>query len=221
MSESRSAEDSLEKAIHECGRFERLITAELFNIPIDNARRNLSFLYILTARDHFKAIIHLLDDGEFRHSAFALVRPVAEAAFRAIWIAHFATDEEIAVVRKSDKAKIPSPKHVAALMKDKFEWPDDGMAKALSDDWSLLCGYVHTGSKQLQGRIKSLGIFPYAEALQMLMTATTYLWLGVFNVATATGSNEVALKVDAAYDKLWGLVGLSPIATDIHPKRVN
>jgi hypothetical protein len=212
MSEKLSIEEQLELAIIECSEFERLVSMEMLNFSIDTKRQQLSFLFILTARDHFKAIIHLLDDGEFRHSAFALVRPIADASFRAIWIAHFASDDEITQAASNPDTKYLGPKKVAALMKQKFGWSENDLSDTLEVDWSMLCGYVHTGLKQLNSRLKFKDGFPHEEALTMLMRAATYLWLGACYVATGSKNAEVALRIDAANDRLFRTVGTTTVS---------
>jgi hypothetical protein len=221
MNENVNIKQQLDTALRECSEFERLVGMELLNIPMDSTRQRLAFLFILIARDHFKAIIHLLDDGEFRHSAFALVRPVADASFRAIWLAHFATDDEVAFAAANQNAEYPSPKKVASLMKHKFGWSDDDLADTLKVDWAMLCGYVHTGLKQLNGRIKAGIRFPYGEALTMLMRSATYLWFGACYVATGAKKADVALRIDAANDKLFQVVGTTALSEKVARPWVN
>ena len=220
MNENLGIEQQLDTAIRGCGEFERLVSMELLNIPMDSTRRRLAFLFILIARDHFKAIIHLMDDGEFRHSAFALVRPVADASFRAIWLAHFASDDEVAFAASNQDAVYPNPKKVVALMKHKG-WSDDGLDDSLKVDWAMLCGYVHTGLKQLNGRLYSGIRFPYGEALMMLMRSATYLSFGACYVATGAKNVQVALRIDAANDKLFQMVGTTAVLENIARPWVN
>jgi hypothetical protein len=221
MNETSHIEQQLDTAISECGEFERLVSMELLNLPMDTTRRRLAFLFILIARDHFKAIIHLLDDGEFRHSAFALVRPVADASFRAIWLAHFASDDEVALAASNQDAEYPNPKKVVALMKQKFGWSGNDLDNTVKEDWAMLCGYVHTGLRQLNGRLKSGIRFPYGEALTMLMRSATYLWFGACYVATGAKNAQVALRIDAANDRLFQKVGTTAVSENIVRPWVN
>jgi hypothetical protein len=209
MDELPNYEEMLEVAIQETKLFEQMVTAEILNLPIDTVRHRLSFLFVLTALQHYRAVIHLLDDGEHRYSAFALVRPIADAAMRAVWLAQFATDAEVVVGNSDQGANVfPPPKMIARLIEEKFGRDNSGLTSMFKEDWGLLSGYVHTGIQQLNERIvhNLTKPFPHKQALSMLMKSSTYLWLGACYVATGTGSINVFKRIDEANDQLFETV---------------
>ncbi|MGA7156469.1 MAG: hypothetical protein WBY53_06470 [Acidobacteriaceae bacterium] len=208
MDELPNYEEMLEVAIQESKLFEQMVTAELCNLPIDTVRRQLSFLLVLTALQHYRAVIHLLDDGEHRYSAFALVRPIADAAMRAVWLAQFATDDQVMAANSDHSANMfPSSNEIARLIEQKW-----GLnSKYFKQDWTTLSGYVHTGIQQLNERMiyNPTNPFPHKQALSMLMKSSTYLWLGACYVATGAGNINVFKRIDEANDKLFKTVGFS------------
>jgi hypothetical protein len=212
MDELPNYEEMLEVAIQETKLFEQMVTAEMLNLPMDTVRRQLSFLFVLTALQHYRAVIHLLDDGAHRFSAFALVRPIADAAMRAVWLAQFATDAEVVKAKSDLGANVfPPSKMIARLIEEKFGPDNSALASMFKEDWSLLSGYVHTGIQQLNERIiyNPTKPFPHKQALSMLMKSSTYLWLGACYVATGTGNVDVCKRIDEANDKLFESVNFS------------
>lgn len=122
MDELPNYEEMLEVAIQETKLFEQVVTAETLNLPMDTVRQRLSFLFVLTALQHYRAVVHLLDDGEHRYSAFALVHPIADAAMRAVWLAQFATDDQVGAANSDHSSKVfPQPNAISLLIQQKFE----------------------------------------------------------------------------------------------------
>jgi len=220
MDDTQLSNESFDSAMQECEKFEAVIIDELGKLPIASERSQLAILFLSIALDHFRAIMHLLDDGRYTGSAFALARPITDAVFRAIWVAPLATDDEIRARLTNEKAEYPSPKKVSYLMKLKFNLDNDVFSETVKDDYGVLCGYVHTGLRQLKGKaaISRTKSFPYKNALTMLMRSSTYLWLGSCYFATSIRKAETAVRIDKAHDYLCEKIGY-PIADT--PRWVN
>jgi hypothetical protein len=198
-------------AIKECETFKDLVVLELGSLTIDSKRKRLAILFLAIALDHFRAIIHLLDDGRYVTSAFALVRPLMDAAFRSIWIAHIATDDEILEAESNTEAKYPNPRKVCQLMQIKFGDETDELVHTISKDWKRLSGYVHTGLPQLTTKLSagSSATFPGGRALTMLLRSSAHLCYGVSFFATSIPNVEMAQRIDKAHDLLFEKIGPS------------
>jgi hypothetical protein len=201
MKDADQANEMFDRALEECERFKGVIVTELGRMPIASERSRLASLFFCTALDHFRSITHLLDDGRYVVSAFALVRPVADASFRSVWISQFASDDEIRAGFEKNK-DYRSLKRIALLMKKRFGL-EDQFIDMIADEFDLLSGYVHTGVRQLKSRATASRTkeFPYRKAIAMLSASAFYLWLGACQFATSLQKGEAALRIDNAHNK--------------------
>lgn len=195
--------ETFDRALEECEKFKNALVTELGGMPIASERSRLASLFLCIALDHFRSITHLLDDGRYVASAFALVRPVAEACFRSVWVAQFASDDEIKAKLKNEKSEYPSMKKVSHLIVKRFG-TEDQFTKTIAEDYDVLCGYVHTGLRQLKSKATASRTkeFPYKKALAMLSTSAFYLWLGAFQFAMSIHKGEALLRIDKAHNEL-------------------
>jgi hypothetical protein len=105
--------------------------------------------------EHHGAILTLLKLGRFDGSAFALVRPLIDAVYRAFWVHYCAKPEHLAAIRKGD-SPYPGLPHVKTLH-----------------------GYTHGGLEQLGRRFDPSGNvqpnYAAGERLEVISSVTAYL----------------------------------------------
>jgi hypothetical protein len=118
---SSKSHDYLDELLAKSSEFARTVAEEIGKLPTGTERRKVVLLLLASALTHYRAINFLLDDGRYIASALALVRSVADASFRAIWIARLATDDEFSAAWNSDDPKKwPNPRKVTELLQAEF-----------------------------------------------------------------------------------------------------
>jgi hypothetical protein len=147
--------------------------------------------YVDIALEHHKAI-WLLSESGLNGSALALVRPILDAYFRALWVNKVASAEEIEQVWRDDpKLKLHISKMRAAIQKAYFQTcePSEDAEVAeraargfqlLEDRWTTLSSYVHSGGLQLGRRFTADQVKPNygeAEIVQVLDLTTRVLMM--------------------------------------------
>ncbi len=95
--------------------------------------------------EHIKAL-HILVSYESYTSVFALVRPIYETCFRALWIMRSDSKFDIKKFENDENTFPPMQKLVKEL--DDFYTGFDFFKKLKSDSWSAMCDYTHTGIRQ-------------------------------------------------------------------------
>ena len=124
-------------------------------------RNQISGACFEIAIEHHRAIIILINEKTIG-SAFALSRCVFESCVRGVWLWKCACDDEIKVFKKNDRIK-----EIKLLIEDieklpNYDIPYFSDMKKLY--WSALCGYAHTGMRQIERRFEKGDIGPnYTE----------------------------------------------------------
>ena len=189
-------------------QFAKTVRNEVKQLPVDTERMKLAVLLLASALTHHGAINLLLDDGRYAASALALTRSVADAAFRAIWIAKFATDDEVSLALKSsDDPKLfkwPNPRTVTELIQAKFKQNDPDELEFIKMDWRHMSGSVHTGSSQLRNRLKGYDSrgYPVATQVKIILKSSLYLNHGARLVAIAVPAFDIAKRIDTEFEAL-------------------
>lgn len=176
--------------------------------------------YVAIALDHHKAIWILSKLG-LNGSAFALLRAVFEAYWRALWINKVATPEQIEQASQ-DKLRFPKMRQMRAdikqayfAMPDEKELTPDELAEAqrlreLGDKffgyikkmWPALNSYTHSGALQIGRRFTGDQVkanYSEADIAQALTVATTGLLLLLHMFFVSTQHYE---EVDEIYAML-------------------
>lgn len=127
--------------------------------------------------EHHGAILYLLKAGRFDGSAFALVRPIIDGAYRAHWIYSCAKPEIIARIRNGENV-YPGLINMATEIEKNLS--TDGMFVSVAPYISALHGYTHGGLEQLGRRFDSTGteVIPnYSddEKLEVIKVTTAHL----------------------------------------------
>jgi hypothetical protein len=210
MHQKRLPVDRLHAALGECQTFEAAVLTGVRQLPVDSLRSQIASLFIATALDHYRSMTHLFSEEryDFATSAFALIRPVIDSAFRGVWIANFATDEDVATsltpTGYRTLEKKAKPDKMYDLMKVRFNIQYQGVGETFKEDWKAVHGFVHTGPQQLKNRLKAAKLkkFPYEPAIAALLMGSFYIRVGAVYIALSTQNTDVALSIALAHDNL-------------------
>jgi hypothetical protein len=110
-------------------------------------------LYSL-AREHHSAIIYLLRAGQFDGSAFALARPLVEAAYKAHWLYSCAKPQTIIRIRAGGNC-FPPFSDIADLIEQKMK--TGGSLNFIAPYIESLHGFTHGGIEQIGRRFDENG----------------------------------------------------------------
>ncbi len=110
-------------------------------------------LFSLTL-EHHGAILHLLKAGQFDGSAFALVRPLIEAAYRAHWVYACAKPDIVTRLKNGEKVE-PGLINMATEVEKKND--AGGIFASIAPHIKVLHGYTHGGLQQMARRFGATG----------------------------------------------------------------
>jgi hypothetical protein len=153
--------------------------------PATDTKTILLLAYVDIALEHHEAI-WLLTERKLNGSAFALVRPVYDAMFRALWINKIATEQQIGRAI-DDKLGFDINKVVEQIKEGYFsDRPpeerelSDKILQQLKDAWGPMCSYTHSGALAIRRRFTNDELKPnYDDAaiVEALNLATLALLL--------------------------------------------
>jgi len=152
--------------------------------------------YVAVALEHHEAI-WLLEKSELTGSTFAMVRPIYDVLFRALWVNKVATEEQIEQASR-DKFEFPKMGKLREDINGSYSEASDpgqsellgGLLDRLKEVWRVLCSYTHSGGRQLERRFTFDSVKPrysadeIAQALN-LTTVALLLLLRMFFVSMA------------------------------------
>jgi hypothetical protein len=130
-------------------------------------------------------------------SSFALVRPVEETFYRALWVNACATSAQISQLVKDDGFKFP------ADMMEKVDTAyatQDFFQELKRSGWSSMCSYTHSGQFQITRRLGSDGgvgpNYSEAEVIEVLRRTTAVLLLAAILFFKSVGCDSVASEME-------------------------
>jgi hypothetical protein len=127
--------------------------------------------------EHHGAILTLLKTGRFDGSAFALVRPLIDAVFRAFWVHFCAKPEHLTAIREGE-SPYPGLPNMADEVEKHMNYTG-GLFTALKPHIKALHGYTHGGLEQLGRRFNASGNvqpnYAAGEKLEAVNSTTAYL----------------------------------------------
>ena len=114
--------------------------------------------YVDLALEHHEAI-WLLRKSELTGSAFALVRPVIDILFRALWINAVATEQQVERVSR-DELYFPPMREMRDDIKERYSDKScpkqaellDTLLRDLKEAWKTMSSYTHPGGQQITRR---------------------------------------------------------------------
>ncbi len=135
------------------------IWSQLQGTPFPSSPRfDLVLAYVSITLEHQHAIINLVG-LKLVGSAFALLRPQVETAFRGLWVNLIATDEQVTAIAKDGKEPFPKFRDMASELDTRYGL--DGWCSSIAAQWGALNGFTHSGLEQLGHRFRDDGnIFP-------------------------------------------------------------
>jgi hypothetical protein len=141
-------------------------------------RNDLVYAYVALVLEHQNAIVNLIRLN-LVGSAFALLRPQVETAFRGLWTNLIASDEQVTAIGQRGEEPFPPFRKMAEELDTRYR--ADGWLLGFADDWKTLNGFTHTGLEQLGRRFQSDGnIAPnYEEMVPELATYSGTLSIGI------------------------------------------
>jgi hypothetical protein len=157
-------------------------------------KTHLLVAYLDIALEHHEAVA-LLIKTKLYGSAFALVRPLLETLFRALWINGCATPDQVQEVAHRDDTKFPRMDQLVAII-DQTYATDNFFASIKNASWAAMCSFTHSGLSQLVRRFTDGDVKPNyrdVEIVQVLNnTNTAIILLSRMFFLSADCENEAA-----------------------------
>jgi uncharacterized protein DUF6988 len=150
-----------------------------------DTKTTMLFAYVDIALEHHEAIFLLIKSKLFG-SAFALVRPLLETMFRALWINEVANQSQIEKASR-DELKFPCISQMLEEI-DKSYSSNILFRSFKGSSWKAMCSYAHSGALQIARRFTNGEVKPSysdAEILEVLRVTSTAVMLltGTFFVS--------------------------------------
>jgi hypothetical protein len=127
------------------------------------------------AMEHHGAILYLLRAGQFDGSAFSLIRPLIDCAYRAHWI-YACAKPDIVLRIKNGEDVYPGLVNMAVEIEKKID--ADGIFQSITPYIKGLHGYTHGGLEQLGRRFDAAGNvrpnYSDGEKLEAIRSTTGY-----------------------------------------------
>jgi hypothetical protein len=162
--------------------------------------------------EHQESVL-LLVMHEKAGSASALVRPIVEASYRALWINLLATDEEVKKFNEKDKIDLEFGEIAEAL--DKGYGMGDFFQNFKTRAWKHLNSYTHGGMHQIGRRFVKHEVannYPEHEIYEMTTTVTNIVLLAISLFLKRHGHADSGNEVQALLETYV------PVADGAKPK---
>ncbi len=143
----------------------------------DTDERIMIAAFFSLALEHHGAILYLLESGRFDGSAFALVRPLIDCAYRAHWI-NVCAKPDIVVRAKHGEDVYPGLLNMADEVEKKIS--TGGLFSSVAPYINAMHGYTHGGLEQLGRRFDPAGEnvrpnYNDAEKTELVNASTAHL----------------------------------------------
>ena len=168
------------------------VSRELDGTYPNDDRIKLLVAYVDVALEHHAAITLLVRNNRCG-SAFALVRVVFDALYRALWVRGCATSADIANIVADTTAAFPNMNALTGAV-DQAYGTDGFFAIVKQSGWTAMNDYTHSGLRQLGRRFKGTNVEPTYEqgAIREAVrnTAVFVALLGILLAKTAQRAAE-------------------------------
>jgi hypothetical protein len=183
----------------------QLIVDELAGTYPADERIEIFSLFMSIAGSHQEAIIVLADHDRLAGSAYALLRPLAEAVYRGLFTAFRAAPAQIDAIRSGGEPYGRFNPLAESL--DGVFGTDQLFANFGGESWTALNGYTHGGLEQLRNRINAEGIVGShytPESIKRLLNSSTSLFT-IFAIPflRAVGKDQSTKIVEQRYIALY------------------
>lgn len=149
------------------------------------------------AQQHHNAILILLGNRPPLHAtAFALLRPLVEAAIRGLWLSHCATDEQVSNFVEPQRKQLDTVSMMKAIDKvaAKAGSTLSSYESVYEKHWGALSAYTHTGEHQIQRWLTTNDIEPkdsITEVSELLGLTNSVAELAAVGTKTLGGRQPV------------------------------
>ncbi|TSA41239.1 MAG: hypothetical protein D4R57_00835 [Verrucomicrobiales bacterium] len=183
LSRNRHVRNQVERASELCGHPQ-------------SEKINAIMAYFDIILEHHDAI-GVLIERNLIGSSFALVRPLEETFYRALWVNVCATPSQISQLLRDDTFKFPTD------MMEKIDTAcatQDFFQELKRGGWSSMCSYAHSGQLQIIHRLgNDGGVGPnYSEdaVIEVLRRTTTVLLFAAISFFRSVGCNSEASEME-------------------------
>jgi hypothetical protein len=166
----------LQDEIHKAELMHDFIIATMPDTFVATDQKILVAAIFSLISEHHGAILHLLKAGRFDGSAFALVRPLIDGAYRAHWIYSCAKPDIVTRIKNGENV-YPGLINMATAIEKKSN--ADGMFASIAPYINALHGYTHGGLEQLGRRFDATGTtikpnYDDGEKLEIVRATTVH-----------------------------------------------
>lgn len=173
---------------------------------LSSVRNRLAGACFDIAMEHQRAIV-VLAHKELYGSAFSLLRPVAEAYVRGVWLHKCASEDQL---DKFAQDKVPDFVSLVAAV-EKLESHKEGvLSKMRLTSWRLMNDYTHTGYVQICSRLTADSIKANYHADEVLQALD---YSDAFGYISAIAICDLANEVDVANQILQRVKAEWPVAS--------
>lgn len=162
----------------------------------DDGKIMLLLAYLDVVCEHHEAMLHLIRI-DFRGSAFALVRVLLEAFFRAHWVNFCASPDEVERIAQREFSFPGMQAMVDAI--DTASASECFFAQIKQSGWKAMNSYTHTGFKQLSRRFRGTRVepnYPDAEVLVLINVTTSAVIMLAWTLALSTNRTQAASQIE-------------------------
>jgi hypothetical protein len=167
-----------------------------FEFP-DDYRTTTLIGFVSVLVEHQEAFL-LLIMHRLSGSAFALVRPVVEGMYRALWLNVCATDQQLKKFNEKDEIDLTLAQMADAI--DPAHNTGDFFSDFKKRSWKALNSYTHTGMLQIGRRFKGHEVvndYSDEEIYEVATVVTTCVLLVISRFLAKQGKADAAKEIDA------------------------
>jgi hypothetical protein len=143
--------DGFKKHLIQCEKVMQSAKPILGKHTFPGDRRTVTVIGFISVLVEHQESVLLLVMHEKAGSASALIRPVVEGAYRALWINLPATDEEVGTFNEKDKIDLGFGE-IAAALDRAYDMPGRFFQDFKARTWKHLNSYTHGGMHQIGRR---------------------------------------------------------------------
>lgn len=172
-------------------------------------RHELFARFLSVAKSHHRAILILLDRGGVTATAFALWRPLVEAAYRGLFVGYLANETQILQITGNDCKPYGSFNQLVTALNERFG--TTRFSEFAGDTWKHLNGLTHGGLAQLSRHMNDEGIvaenFGSDAIVDLIESATWLIAETARRFLELVGHDESARLVDTRCAEFYPCLG--------------
>ena len=132
-----------------------------------SATKNILLLaYMDIAFEHNESIAVLIEKHLYG-SAFALMRPLFDTLYRALWVNGCATEAQIEEIAENDSFKFPGVTEMVEAIDRRYA-SERFFSDIKTESWEAMCSYTHSGLLQVSRRFVGQSVRPAYKDVEVL-----------------------------------------------------